>query len=48
MAQAAMLADMASERPTALLCFEREPACCHRSLLVEAVFPSAEVVDLFA
>jgi uncharacterized protein (DUF488 family) len=48
MAQAAMLADMARERPTALLCFEREPGCCHRSLLVEAVFPDAEVVDLFA
>ncbi|ABQ66502.1 protein of unknown function DUF1130 [Rhizorhabdus wittichii RW1] len=48
MAQAAMLADMARERPTALLCFEREPACCHRSLLVEAVFPDAEVIDLFA
>ncbi|KQX20138.1 MULTISPECIES: DUF488 domain-containing protein [unclassified Sphingomonas] len=47
MAQAAMLADMAGERPTALLCFEREPGCCHRSLLVEAVFPGAEVVDLF-
>lgn len=48
MAQAAILADLAGERPTALLCFEREPACCHRSLLVEAVFPDAEVVDLFA
>ena len=48
MVQAAMLADMARERPTALLCFEREPGCCHRSLLVEAVFPDAEVVDLFA
>lgn len=48
MAQAAILADMARERPTALLCLEREPGCCHRSLLVEAVFPDAEVVDLFA
>lgn len=47
MAQAAQLLDMARERPTALLCFEREPACCHRSLLVEAVMPDAEVVDLF-
>lgn len=48
MAQAAMLADMAAERPTALLCFEREPGCCHRSLLVEAVFPNAEIINLFA
>lgn len=47
MAQAAQLLDMARERPTALLCFEREPACCHRSLLVEAVMPDAEVTDLF-
>ncbi|KRB85791.1 hypothetical protein ASE00_03210 [Sphingomonas sp. Root710] len=47
MVQAAQLLDMATERPTALLCFEREPACCHRSLLVEAVMPDAEVVDLF-
>lgn len=47
MVQAAQLLDMAAEQPTALLCFEREPACCHRSLLVEAVMPDAEVVDLF-
>ena len=45
--QSAQLLDMASERPTALLCFEREPGCCHRSLLVEAVMPDAEVIDLF-
>lgn len=47
MVQAAQLLDMARERPTALLCFEREPGCCHRSLLVEAAMPEAEVVDLF-
>jgi uncharacterized protein (DUF488 family) len=47
MAQAAILLDTAAERPTALLCFEREPGCCHRSLLAEAVFPEAEVVHLF-
>lgn len=48
MMQAAQLLDMARERPTALLCFEREPGCCHRSLLVEAVMPDAEVIDLYA
>ncbi len=48
MVQAAQLRDRASEVPTAVLCFERSPACCHRSLLVEAVMPDAEVVDLFA
>ena len=46
--QAAQLFDLAQERPTALLCFEREPGCCHRSLLAEAIFPTAEVVHLFA
>ena len=47
MAQGAQLLDLARESPTALLCFEREPGCCHRSLLVEALMPDAEVVDLF-
>jgi uncharacterized protein (DUF488 family) len=47
MAQAAQLADLAAERPTALLCFEREPGGCHRSLLVVAALPGAEVIDLF-
>jgi uncharacterized protein (DUF488 family) len=46
--QAAQLAAMAEERPTALLCFEREPGCCHRSLLTRAVLPGVEVIDLFA
>lgn len=48
MAQAAQLLDMASMRPTALLCFERAPDCCHRSLLVEACMPDADVTHLFA
>ena len=47
MAAAAQLAAMAAERPTALLCFERDPAGCHRSLLVAATMPGAEVIDLF-
>lgn len=47
MAQAAVLIDLARERPTALLCFERNPDECHRSLLVEAVMPEAQRVDLF-
>ncbi|MCE7795976.1 DUF488 domain-containing protein [Sphingobium sufflavum] len=45
--RAAQLADRAAEAPTALLCFERSPACCHRSLLVKSAFPEAEVIDLF-
>ena len=44
--QAEQLRDIAGERPTALLCFERDAAACHRSLLLEMVFPEAERVDL--
>ena len=47
-AQAAKLIDLAAEKPTALLCFERDPAMCHRTLLIAAVADEAEVVDLFA
>lgn len=48
LAQMARLRSLATEAPTALLCFERDPACCHRTLLVAAAMPEAEVVDLFA
>jgi uncharacterized protein (DUF488 family) len=48
LAQMAQLRALAAERPTALLCFERNPAACHRSLLVDAVFPEANVTHLFA
>lgn len=47
MAQAAQLMEGAREMPTALLCFERDPARCHRSLLIDAIMPDAEVIDLF-
>ena len=47
MVEGARLRDLAQERPTALLCFEREPAGCHRSLLIDAILPEAEVVHLF-
>ena len=40
--------ELAAEKPSALLCFERDPAGCHRTLLVRAVASDAEVVDLFA
>ena len=43
----AQLRDLAAERPTALLCFEREPHGCHRSLLIDAVMPEATVTHLF-
>lgn len=47
-AQAAVMRGLAEEKPSALLCYEREPAGCHRSLLLKAVAEDAEVVDLFA
>jgi len=47
MAQGAQMIDLAREKPTALLCYERDPATCHRSLLIDAIAPDAEVVDLF-
>jgi len=48
MAQSAQMLDLAAERPSALLCMERDPAHCHRSLLLKAVAPEAEVVHLYA
>lgn len=47
LAQMAQLRSLASESPTALLCFERDPTGCHRSLLVDAALPEAEVTHLF-
>jgi uncharacterized protein (DUF488 family) len=48
MAQAAQMVALAEEKPSALLCYERAPAGCHRTLLLKAAAPDAEVVDLFA
>lgn len=47
-AQGAQMLALAEEKPSALLCFEREPKHCHRTLLLDAVAPDAEVLDLFA
>ena len=46
--QSQQMLELAAERPSALLCFERDPSGCHRTLLLKKVAPSAEVVDLFA
>jgi hypothetical protein len=45
---AARMIALAGGKPSALLCFERDPAGCHRTPLHEAVLPDAEVVDLYA
>jgi uncharacterized protein (DUF488 family) len=47
-AEGAQMLELAREKPSALLCYEREPSGCHRTLLLAAVAPDAEVVDLFA
>ena len=44
---AAQMRDLAAEKPSALLCFERDPAGCHRTLLLREVAPDAEVEHLF-
>ena len=46
-AQAAVMLDLAAERPSALLCFERDPCHCHRTLLLAAVAKGMAVVDLY-
>lgn len=48
MVAAAQMRELAMEKPSALLCYEREPCDCHRSLLIVAAAPDAERVDLFA
>ena len=47
-AQGAQMLDLAGEEPSALLCYERDPAGCHRTLLLSTVAPDAEVVHLYA
>ena len=46
-AEGAQMLDLAAEKPSALLCYERDPAGCHRTLLWKALAPVAEVIDLF-
>jgi uncharacterized protein (DUF488 family) len=45
-AQSAQMLALAAEKPSALLCMEREPQHCHRTLLLQSVAPDAEVIDL--
>ena len=46
--EAARMIALAEEKPSALLCFERDPAHCHRTPLRETVLPDWEAVDLYA
>lgn len=47
-AEAARMIALAEQTPSALLCFERDPAQCHRTPLREAVMAGWEVADLYA
>lgn len=46
--QSAIMLEMALEKPSALLCMERDPAHCHRTLLLDAVATGWEVIHLYA
>jgi uncharacterized protein (DUF488 family) len=46
--QGAQMLELAAEMRSAILCYERDPAQCHRTLLLAAVAPGAEAVHLFA
>ena len=47
-ADAGRMIALAEEKPSALLCFERDPAHCHRTPLRLAIMPEAEAIDLYA
>jgi uncharacterized protein (DUF488 family) len=48
MAETAQMLDLAADKPSALLCYERDPLECHRTLLLDSVAGDAEVVHLYA
>ena len=45
--QSEQMRELAAEKPSALLCYERAPAHCHRSLLLAAVAGDADVTHLY-
>jgi uncharacterized protein (DUF488 family) len=45
--ETARMIALAEEKPSALLCYERDPAECHRTLLRESAMPDWEATDLF-
>ena len=48
MVAAEQMKALAADKPSALLCFERDPAGCHRSLLWRSAAPDWDVEHLFA
>ncbi|NJC33468.1 uncharacterized protein (DUF488 family) [Sphingomonas jejuensis] len=47
-AEAAILQALVREAPSALLCFERDPCHCHRTLLHAAALADMDRIDLYA
>jgi len=47
MVQAEQMLELARDKSSALLCFERDPGMCHRTLLHQAIAADAEIVDLY-
>ena len=47
-AEGAQMLALAAEESSALLCYERDPEHCHRTLLLDAIAPDVEVSHLFA
>ena len=47
-AEAAQMVALAEEKPSALLCFERDPAHCHRTPLREAAMADWQVTHIYA
>lgn len=45
--QTAEMLDLARETPSALLCMERDPTHCHRSLLLQTVAGEVEVEHIY-
>jgi uncharacterized protein (DUF488 family) len=45
-AQVPVMLELATALPSALMCFERDPCHCHRTMLLHAEAPDAQVVDL--
>ena len=45
--QAEQMRELAADKPSALLCYERDPAGCHRSLLLAAAAGDASITHLF-
>ena len=45
--QSEQMRKLADDKPSALLCFERDPAACHRTLLLDAAAVDAKVTHPF-